>query len=343
MLKAVQLGPSTGLRVSELCLGTMNFGQPGRGHQGDWTLGIDDAREIFKASIDHGLFYFDCADIYGIGASEEVVGKLLNELLPRDEYVLTTKVSMPMGRGANMGGLSRKHIMEGVDRSLQRLGHDYVDQLIIHRHPHGVPGQVRVPIEETLEALHDVVKAGKALYLGGSSMFAWQFAELQMTATQHGWTRFVSMQNHYNLIYREEEREMIPYCLESGVAITPWSPLARGILAGAYQGGFAGGSTKRSTGQDRARTESLYRGANDFAIAERVVAIADKYGKTPAQIAVAWLLGKPGVVCPVVGVSKVKQLDDLVAATRIKLEPEDVSYLEELYQPVANLLSLGSS
>ena len=343
MLKAVQLGPSTGLRVSELCLGTMNFGQPGRGHQGDWTLGIDDAREIFKASIDHGLFYFDCADIYGIGASEEVVGKLLNELLPRNEYVLTTKVSMPMGRGANMGGLSRKHIMEGVDRSLQRLGHDYVDQLIIHRHPHGVPGQVRVPIEETLEALHDVVKAGKALYLGGSSMFAWQFAELQMTATQHGWTRFVSMQNHYNLIYREEEREMIPYCLESGVAITPWSPLARGILAGAYQGGFAGGSTKRSTGQDRARTESLYRGANDFAIAERVVAIADKYGKTPAQIAVAWLLGKPGVVCPVVGVSKVKQLDDLVAATRIKLGPEDVSYLEELYQPVANLLSLGSS
>ena len=343
MLKAVQLGPSTGLRVSELCLGTMNFGQPGRGHQGDWTLGIDDAREIFKASIDHGLFYFDCADIYGIGASEEVVGKLLNELLPRDEYVLTTKVSMPMGRGANMGGLSRKHIMEGVDRSLQRLGHDYVDQLIIHRHPHGVPGQVRVPIEETLEALHDVVKAGKALYLGGSSMFAWQFAELQMTAAQHGWTRFVSMQNHYNLIYREEEREMIPYCLESGVAITPWSPLARGILAGAYQGGFAGGSTKRSTGQDRARTESLYRGANDFATAERVVAIADKYGKTPAQIAVAWLLGKPGVVCPVVGVSKVKQLDDLVAATRIKLEPEDVSYLEELYQPVANLLSLGSS
>lgn len=343
MLKAVQLGPSTGLRVSELCLGTMNFGQPGRGHQGDWTLGIDDAREIFKASIDHGLFYFDCADIYGIGASEEVVGKLLNELLPRDEYVLTTKVSMPMGRGANMGGLSRKHIMEGVDRSLQRLGHDYVDQLIIHRHPHGVPGQVRVPIEETLEALHDVVKAGKALYLGGSSMFAWQFAELQMTAAQHGWTRFVSMQNHYNLIYREEEREMIPYCLESGVAITPWSPLARGILAGAYQGGFAGGSTKRSTGQDRARTESLYRGANDFAIAERVVAIADKYGKTPAQIAVAWLLGKPGVVCPVVGVSRVKQLDDLVAATRIKLEPEDVSYLEELYQPVANLLSLGSS
>lgn len=343
MLKAVQLGSNTGLRVSELCLGTMNFGEPGRGHQGDWTLGVDETREIFKASIDHGIFYFDCADIYGLGASEEVVGSLLNELLPRDEYVLTTKVSMPMGRGANQGGLTRKHIMEGVDRSLQRLGHDYVDQLIIHRHPHGVPGQVNAPIEETMEALHDVVKAGKALYLGASSMFAWQFAELQMTASQHGWTRFISMQNHYNLIYREEEREMIPYCIDSGVAVTPWSPLARGILAGAYQGGFAGGSTKRSTGQDRARTESLYRGANDFAIADRVFEIAGKYGKTPAQIAVAWLLGKPGVVCPVVGVSKVKQLDDLVEAASITLAAEDVSYLEALYQPVDNLLSIGAS
>lgn len=343
MLKAVQMGRNTGLRVSPLCLGTMNFGQPGRGHQGDWTLGIDEARNIFKASIDHGLFYFDCADIYGVGASEEVVGKLLNELLPRDEYVLTTKVSMPMGAGANMGGLSRKHIMEGVDRSLKRLGHDYVDQLIIHRHPHGVPGQVRVPIEETLEALHDVVKAGKALYLGGSSMFAWQFAELQMTATQNNWARFVSMQNHYNLIYREEEREMIPYCIDSGVAVTPWSPLARGILAGAYQGGFGGGSTKRSMGQDRARTESLYRGANDFAIADRVVEMADKYGKTPAQIALAWLMAKPGVVCPVIGVSKIKQLDDLVDAVSITLEAEDISYLEALYQPVENLLSLGAS
>jgi aryl-alcohol dehydrogenase-like predicted oxidoreductase len=343
MLKAVQLGSNTGLRVSELCLGTMNFGEPGRGHQGDWTLGLDETRHIFKASIDHGLFYFDCADIYGIGASEEVVGSLLNELLPRDEYVLTTKVSMPMGRGANQGGLTRKHIMEGVDRSLKRLGHDYVDQLIIHRHPHGVPGQVNAPIEETLEALHDVVKAGKALYLGASSMFAWQFAELQMTASQHGWTRFVSMQNHYNLIYREEEREMIPYCIDSGVAVTPWSPLARGILAGAYQGGFAGGSTKRSTGQDRARTESLYRGANDFSIADRVFEMADKYGKSPAQIAVAWLLGKPGVVCPVIGVSKVSQLDDLVDAASITLEPEDVTYLEALYQPVDNLLSLGTS
>ena len=238
MLKAIQLGENSGLRVSELCLGTMNFGKPGRGHQGDWTLDLDAARPIFQAAIEHGLFYFDCADVYGLGACEEVVGKLLNELLPRDEYVLATKIAMPMGKGANQSGLSRKHILEGIDRSLERLGHDYVDQLVIHRHPHGVPGQADVPIEETMEALHDVVKAGKVLYLGGSSMFAWQFVELQMTAQMNGWTEFVSMQNHYNLIYREEEREMNPYCFQTGVALTPWSPLARGILAGSYRGGF---------------------------------------------------------------------------------------------------------
>ena len=204
MLKAVQLGEKCGLRVSELCLGTMNFGEPGRGHQGDWTLDIDASRPIFQAAIERGLFYFDCADVYGIGACERVVGALLRELLPRDEYVIATKVSMPMGRSPNQGGLSRKHIVEGVDRSLERMGLDYIDQLIIHRHPHGIPGQVQAPIEETLEALHDVVKAGKALYLGASSMFAWQFTELQMTARRNGWTEFVSMQNHYNLVYRED-------------------------------------------------------------------------------------------------------------------------------------------
>ena len=343
MLEAVQLGKNSGLRVSRLCLGTMNFGAPGRGHQGDWTLGIEEAKPIFKAAIDNGLFYFDCADIYGIGACEEVVGQLLRELLPRDEYVLTTKVSMPMGRGANQGGLSRKHIMEGVDASLKRLGHDYIDQLIIHRHPHGIPGQAETPIEETMEALNDVVKAGKALYLGASSMWAWQFAELQMTAERYGWAKFISMQNHYNLIYREEEREMNPYCIRTGVGLTPWSPLARGILAGAYQGGFDKGTTARSQGRDRNRTESLYRGEMDFKIADRVVEVAGKYGKTPAQIAVAWLLSKPGVVCPVVGVSKLSQLEDLVGAASIELDVTDVEYLEELYQPVANLLSFGSS
>ena len=342
MLQPIQLGRS-GLRVSPLCLGTMNFGEPGRGHQGDWTLDVGAARPIFKAALDHGVFYFDCADVYGIGASERVVGAVLRELARRDEYVLATKVTMPMGRGANQGGLSRKHIFEGVDASLQRLGHDYVDQLVIHRHPHGVPGQAPPPIEESLEALHDVVKAGKALYLGASSMFAWQFAELQLTAARHGWTRFVSMQNHYNLVYREEEREMNPYCAATGVGLTPWSPLARGILAGSYRGGFGGGSTRRSLGRDRARTESLYRGAATFQIVERTAEVASRHGKSPAQIALAWLLGKESVHAPVVGVSGVDQLDQLVAASEIVLTAEDVAQLEELYQPVPNLLSLGTS
>ena len=306
-------------------------------------MGPDEARPIFKAALDHGLNYFDCADVYGIGACERVVGALLKELAGRDEYVLATKVTMPMGRGANQGGLSRKHIIEGVDASLRRLGHDYIDQLVIHRHPHGVPGQVQAPIEESMEALNDVVKAGKVLYLGASSMFAWQFTELQMLARMNGWTRFVSMQNHYNLVYREEEREMNPYCASTGVALTPWSPLARGILAGSYRGGFSGGSTNRSQGRDRVRTEGLYRGDATFDIADRVVQVADKYGKKPAQISLAWLLGKPEVHAPVVGVSRVEQLDQLVEACDIELDEADVTYLEELYRPVDNLLSIGTS
>ena len=343
MLEAVQLGRNSGLRVSRLCLGTMNFGEPGRGHQGDWTLDADAARPIVQRALEHGLFYFDCADVYGLGASEEVLGRLLHELAPREAYVLATKVAMPLGRGANQGGLSRKHIMEGVEASLRRLDLDYIDHLVIHRHPHGVPGHVEVPIEETMEALHDLVRAGKVLYLGASSMFAWQFAELQLTARLNGWTPFVSMQNHYNLIYREEEREMIPYCAQSGIALTPWSPLARGILAGSYQGGFGGGSTQRSKGADRQRTESLYRGEMDFQIAERVVELADRHGGTPAQIAIAWLLSKPAITSPIVGVSRVEQLDQLVAAAEIQLDSADVTYLEELYRPVENLLSLGFS
>ena len=343
MLTPVPLGQNCGLRVSPLCLGTMNFGEPGRGHQGDWTLGADDARPIFKAALDKGIFYFDCADVYGVGASEEVVGQLLRELVQRDEYVLATKVAMPMGGGANQVGLSRKHVIEGVDASLRRLGHDYVDHLVIHRHPHGVPLAAQVPIEETLEALHDVVKAGKALYLGASSMFAWQFAELQAAAKQNGWTPFVSMQNHYNLIYREEEREMNPYCAKTGVALTPWSPLARGILAGSYKGGFDHGSTARSQGADRARTQSLYRGEMDFKIADRVVEVADKYGVAPAQVSVAWLTNKPEITAPIVGVSRISQLEQLADAASLKLDPADVTYLEELYRPVENLLSLGFS
>jgi len=248
-----------------------------------------------------------------------------------------------MGRGANQGGLSRKHIMEGIDRCLARLRHDYVDHLVIHRHPHAIPGQIATPIEETLEALHDVVKAGKALYLGASSMFAWQFAELQLTAERNGWTKFISMQNHYNLIYREEEREMNPYCRQTGVGLTPWSPLARGILAGSYRGGFDQGTTDRSQGADRVRTQSLYRGDRDFEIADRVIEVAEKYGHSPAQIAIAWLLSKPGVDAPIVGVSRVEQLDQLVAAVDIDLDDGTIHYLEELYRPVENLLTSGSS
>ena len=343
MLKTIQLGRQSGLRVSRLCLGTMNFGEPGRGHQGDWTLGPDEARPLFKAAIDRGLFYFDTADVYGLGATERVVGQLLRELLPRDEYVIATKISMPMGKGANQGGLSRKHVIEGVNACLQRLGMDYIDQLVIHRHPHGVPGHVAVPIEETLLALHDLVRAGKILYLGASSMFAWQFAEMQLTAKMNGWTPFVSMQNHYNLVYREEEREMIPYCQSTGVAVMPWSPLARGILTGSYRGGFESGSTQRSQGGDRLRTARLYRGDAVFPIAERVVEVAARHGKTPAQIALAWLLSKPFVTAPVVGISRVEQLDQLVAATEITLPAEDIAYLEALYRPVENLLSIGYS
>jgi len=343
MLKSVQLGRHAGLRVSELCLGTMNFGVPGRGHQGDWTLSLDDARPIFKAAMDHGLFYFDCADVYGLGASEEVVGRILRETFSRPDYVLATKIAMPMGRGPNLGGLSRKHVREGIDACLSRLGLDYVDHLVIHRHPHGVPGHASVPIGETLGALHDAVKAGKVLYLGASSMFAWQFVELQLTARMNGLTPFVSMQNHYNLVYREEEREMNPYCAGQGIALTPWSPLARGILTGAYGGDFSAGTTNRSQGGDRARTESLYRGRRTFEIAARVGEVAVKHGVKPAQIALAWLVGKPEITCPIVGVSKRSQLDELVAAAAIRLDAQDIARLEELYEPVENLLSLGFS
>ena len=341
MLKRVQLG--SGLTVSRLCLGTMNFRQPGEGSQGDWALDPDQARPIFKSAIDNGLFYFDCADVYGRGTCETVVGRLLRELLHRDEYVLQTKVAMPMGQGPHQGGLSRKHIMEGIDASLRRLEHDYVDVLVIHRHPHGVPGYPAVPIEETLEALHDVVRAGKALYLAASSMFAWQFAELQLTARMHGRPRFVALQNHYNLLYREEEREMNPYCVKTDVALTPWSPLARGVLTGSYQGGFDQGSTARSHGRDRARSEMLYGGRRAFQIADRVGEVARKHGVSRAQVSIAWLLGKPGVTAPVVGVSRPAQIEDLIAGTGLKIAPEDVAYLEELYEPLVNLLSIGTS
>lgn len=342
MLETRQLGRS-GLAVSRLCLGTMNFGTPGRGHQGDWTLDVDAARPIFRTAFDQGLFYFDCANIYGQGDSERVVGQILRESLRRDEYVIATKISMAMGPGANQGGLSRKHVLEAVDACLERLGLDYVDQLVIHRHPHGVPGKAKPPIEESLQALDEVVRAGKALYLGASSMFAWQFVELQLTAERHGWTKFVSMQNHYNLVYREEEREMNPYCAGAGIALMPWSPLARGILAGSYGRSFEDGRTNRSKGHDRKRTQGLYHGDHVFEVASRTAQVAERLGRTPAQIALAWLLGKPEITAPVVGVSSVGQLEQLIESTEIDLAPEDIAFLEEPYRPVENLLSFGIS
>ena len=248
MIEPVQLG-RCGLHVSRLTLGTMNFGVPGRGHQGDWTLGTDDARPIIAGALERGIFTFDCADVYGLGASEEVVGALLRELAPRDEYVLATKVSMPLGPGANKGGLSRKHIIEGVDASLRRLGHDYIDQLVIHRHPHGVPGHGAA----THRGDDGSAPRSRA---GRQGAVPRRIVDVRVAVrgaaddgAANGWTQFVSMQNHYNLMYREEEREMNPYCVKSGVAVMPWSPLARGILAGAYQGGLRRGNRPRVPGR----------------------------------------------------------------------------------------------
>ena len=228
--------------------------------------------------------------------------------------------------------------MESMDASLKRLGLDYVDQIIIHRHPHTIPNSAHAPLEEMMEALHDIVKAGKALYLGASSMYTWQFVELQMLAKLHGWTQFISMQNHYNLIYREEEREMHPYCTKTGVAVTPWSPLARGMLAGSYKGGLDAGATTRSQGHDAERAKGLYQGENDFEIVARVGEIAERLGYTSAQIAIAWMLSKPVITAPIVGVSKLAQLDQLVAAAEIELSADDIDYLEDLYRPVHNIL-----
>ena len=337
MLDSVQYGRS-GLSVSRLCLGTMNFGEPGVGQHGHWTLSLDNARPIFKAAMDQGLYYFDCANNYGMGASERVVGALLRDLFPRESYVLSTKLIMPMAKGPNRGGLSRKHVMEEIDAILTRLGLDYVDQLVVHRHPSVIPNTPAAPLEEGLEALHDVVKAGKALYIGASSMYTWQFVQMRMISERNGWHKFISMQNHYNLIYREEEREMHPYCEAEGIAVTPWSPLARGVLTGSYKGGFDKGATKRSQGGDAERAMSLYRGDMEFDIVDRVAELAEKRGHSSAQIALAWMLSKPVITSPVIGVSKIEQLEQLIAATKITLSDDDIAYLEELYRPVANIL-----
>lgn len=312
---------STGLKVSRLCLGTMTYGSS-RWRQ--WVLDEDESRPFFQRALELGINFFDTADMYSVGVSEEITGRALRDFARRDEVVLATKVFNPMGDKPNQRGLSRKHIMEAIDASLRRLGTDYVDLYQIHRWDY------ETPIEETMEALHDVVKAGKALYIGASSMYAWQFARANAVADLNGWTRFVAMQNHYNLIYREEEREMIPLCINDGIAVIPWSPLARGFLAG-NRTADRGGDTTRAQTDDYAH--SMYYQQNDFDTLDAVLALAKGRGVNPAQVALAWMLHKPGITSPIIGASKLHHLDDLVGALSIQLSAEEMAALEAPYRP----------
>jgi len=316
----VRLG-STGLKVSRICLGTMTFGTSA---WRPWVLDEGDSRPFYKRAIERGINFFDTADMYSRGVSEEVTGRALKEYAARDQVVIATKVFHAMGDGPNDRGLSRRHLMNAIDASLRRLGVDYVDLYQIHRF------DPETPIEETLEALHDIVKAGKARYIGASSMPAWRFAKMLYVADAHGWTRFVTMQNHYNLIYREEEREMLPLCREEGIGVIPWSPLARGFLAGNRRKDEAA-STTRSKNDEFA--QALYYTDADFAVAARVSEIAARRGVKPTQVALAWLLSRPGLTAPIVGASKLEQLDELIDALALTLSAEECALLEEPYQP----------
>jgi aryl-alcohol dehydrogenase-like predicted oxidoreductase len=316
----VNLG-ATGLRVSRVCLGMMGFGESS---DRPWAISEEAADPIVRAAVEGGVTFFDTADAYNKGASEVATGKLVSKYLSRDEAVIASKVFMPVTPGENGGGLSRKHILSGIDASLGRLGLDYVDLYQIHR------WDPRTPIEETMSALHEVVQSGKARYIGASSMFSWQFAKAQYTAEKHGWTKFVSMQNHYNLIYREEEREMIPLCLDQGVGVIPWSPLARGVLAGTRS--RAGERTTTRANTD-AFTDYLYEQPTDFDVVERAQAVATARGVPTAQVALAWLLTKRGVTAPIVGSTKLAHLEDALAAEQLKLTDDEVASLEEPYVP----------
>jgi len=319
-MKYVNLG-STGLRVSRVCLGMMSYGN---NSERPWVLDEASAEPIVKAAVDAGINFYDTADTYSAGASEEATGRLLSQFFSRDEFVVATKVFMPMGPAENMGGLSRKHILSGIDASLSRLGMDYVDLYQIHRWDY------RTPIEETMEALHDVVRAGKARYIGASSMHAWQFAKAQFTADAHGWTRFVSMQNHYNLIYREEEREMIPQCIDQGVGVIPWSPLARGVLAGNRT--REGERRTVRSGSDPFG-DTLYKVDSDFDVVDQCAEVAAERGVPQAQVALSWLLHRPGVTAPIVGATKLSHLEDALAAEELPLSEEEMRRLEEPYIP----------
>jgi aryl-alcohol dehydrogenase-like predicted oxidoreductase len=321
----VRLG-TTGLKVSRICLGTMTYGTP---QWRPWVLDDSASRPFIARALEHGLNFFDTADMYSRGESERVLGRALKALARRDQVVVATKAFYAVTDGVNAQGLSRKHLLDAIDGSLQRLGTDYVDLYQIHRFDYDTP------IEETLEALHDIVKAGKARYIGASSMFAWQFMKMLATSDAHGWTRFVSMQNHYNLVYREEEREMMPLCREEGVGVVPWSPLARGFLAGNRRRGDRTADTIRSQTDDYAR--ELYYSDVDYTIAERVTAMAAERGVKPTQIALAWLLAKPGVTAPIVGASQLQHLDEAIGAIDLRLSGAEIARLEEPYQPLAVL------
>jgi 1-deoxyxylulose-5-phosphate synthase len=316
----VNLG-RTGLRVSRVCLGMMGFGESS---DRPWAISEEAAEPIIRAAVEGGVTFFDTADAYNKGASEVATGKLVGKFLSRDEAVIATKVFMPVTPGENGGGLSRKHILSGIDASLGRLGLDYVDLYQTHR------WDPRTPIEETMSALHDVVQSGKARYIGASSMFAWQFAKAQHTAERHGWTPFVSMQNHYNLIYREEEREMIPLCLDQGVGVVPWSPLARGVLAGTRTRSGERTTTRANTD---ALMDYLYEQPTDYDVVERAQEVAAARGVPTAQVALAWLLAKPGVTAPIVGSTKLAHLEDALAAEQLTLSVEEMASLEAPYVP----------
>ena len=318
-MESVRLGPSD-LNVSRICLGMMSYGD--RGWRA-WLLPEEEAEPIVRRAVEAGVTFFDTADMYSRGRSEEITGRLLAKLFARrDDYVLATKVYFPMGPGPDDRGLSRMHILAAIDASLTRLGLDYVDLYQIHR------WDDETPIEETMAALHDVVQAGKARYIGASSMYAWQFAKAQYTADAAGGTRFVSMQNHYNLVYREEELEMIPLCLDQGVGVLPWSPLARGLLAGNRERG-GGRTTVRAASDPLAE---MYEDS-DFDVVDVVREVAGERGLPPAQIALAWLLGKPAVTAPIVGATKLSHLEDALAATDVTLSEEEVAWLEAPYRP----------
>ena len=320
-MEYVNLG-KTGLKVSRICLGMMSYGTP---EWRDWVLDEEASRPFVRRAVELGINFFDTADAYSRGVSEQVTGRLLREFAQREEVVIATKVFFKQNDDdPNSGGLSRKHIMDAIDRSLQNLGTDYVDLYQIHRWDY------TTPIEETMEALHDVVKAGKARYIGASSMFAWQFAKAQFMADRYGWTRFVSMQNHYNLAYREEEREMIPFCLDQGVGLIPWSPLARGFLAGNRKRDDPRPTTRAAS--DTFAHDMYYQDA-DFDVVERVVETAGQHGVSPAQIALAWVLNRPGVVAPIIGATKMHHLEEAVAALDITLSAEEMAYLEAPYVP----------